>query len=241
MIPPPTTSRPLGDVLELERVGRVHHARVVGREAGQLHRARAGGDDRVLERDRRRRAVGRADGEQVRAGEARVAAHDAHVALLGHPGHAAHEARDDVVLPRPQRVDVDLRRPERHAVPAHLLRLDDDLRRVQERLGRDAPDVQAHPAERLVALDHDDVEAEVGRAERGGVPARTGAEDEHAGVDVAALALVGGRPHAGRAPGATAASGRRGASIAAAVRRPGSVAGDLDHARTLPRRPCRRP
>jgi hypothetical protein len=83
---------------------------------------------------------------------------------------------------------------------------------VQERLGRDAPDVQAHAAERLVALDHDDVEAEVGRAERGGVPARTGAEDEHAGVDVAALVRVGGAA-GGRGAGAIAASGLPWSSI----------------------------
>src|SRR3712207_7955198 len=40
-------------------------------------------------------------------------------------------------------------------------------------------DVQAHAAERLVALDEDRLEPEVGRAERGRIAARSGAEDDH--------------------------------------------------------------
>ena len=48
----------------------------------------------------------------------------------------------------PQRGEVDLRLAERDAVLGHLLGLADDLRRVQQRLGRDAADVQADAAER---------------------------------------------------------------------------------------------
>ena len=39
----------LRDVLEFERVGRIHHAAVVPGEGRQLHRLRAGGDDALLE------------------------------------------------------------------------------------------------------------------------------------------------------------------------------------------------
>ena len=98
---------------------------------------------------------------------------------------AARELADDAVLPAAQRVDVDLGLAEGDAVVGGELRLGDDLRHVQQRLGRDAADVQADAAEALVALDEDDVEAEVGGAERGGVAADAGAEDEQLGVVVA--------------------------------------------------------
>src|ERR1051325_442703 len=45
------------------------------------------------------------------------------------------------------------------------------LRRREERLGRDAPDVHAGAAERLVHLDADDVESELRRADRSDVTA----------------------------------------------------------------------
>ena len=59
-----------------------------------------------------------------------------------------------------------------HAVRPAVSRLGDHLGDVQQRLGRDAADVEADAAERLVALDQHDVEAEVGGPERGGVAAR---------------------------------------------------------------------
>ncbi len=50
MMPPPITSIALGDVRQFQRAGRIDHARVV-RQERQLHRLRAGGDDRLLEAD----------------------------------------------------------------------------------------------------------------------------------------------------------------------------------------------
>jgi hypothetical protein len=55
---------------------------------------------------------------------------------------------------------------------------------VEQRLGRDASHVQADTAEALVALDQDDLQAEVGGAERGRVAARAGAEHDDLGVVV---------------------------------------------------------
>ena len=70
----------------------------------------------------------------------------------------------------------------------HLLGLGDHLRGVQERLRRDAPDVEADPAEGVAGVDHQRLDAEVGGPERGGVPAGSGAEDEQ--PDVAVLGAV---------------------------------------------------
>ena len=75
---------------------------------------------------------------------------------------------------------------------------------VQQRLGRDAADVQADAAEALVALDEDDVEAEIGGAERGGVAAGP----EPSTSSWAWLSLFGGcraRPALARRSGASPA------------------------------------
>ncbi len=61
---------------------------------------------------------------------------------------------------------------------------------VQQRLRRNAADVEAHAAERRVALDQHRLHAEIGGAERGAVAARSGAEHEHPAFDVG-LAGVG--------------------------------------------------
>ena len=87
-------------------------------------------------------------------------------------------ARPPVSLPttlsfeRAQLVEVDLRRAERDAVLGERLRLVHDGRDVQQRLRRNAADVEAHAAERRVALDQHRLHAEVGGAERRGVAAR---------------------------------------------------------------------
>ena len=56
---------------------------------------------------------------------------------------------------------------------------------MQQRLGRDAADIEAHAAERGFLLDQHHLLAEVGSAERGGVAAGAGAEHDDFGVDVA--------------------------------------------------------
>jgi hypothetical protein len=79
---------------------------------------------------------------------------------------------------------------------------------VQQRLGRNAADVQADAAEGGVALDDHGLHAEVGRAEGGRVAAGAGAEHEHVALDVgppAWLAATG------------AATGAAGADSGAAV------------------------
>jgi hypothetical protein len=57
---------------------------------------------------------------------------------------------------------------------------------VQQRLRRDAADIEAHPAKRRPAIDQHDPLAEIGGAEGGAVTARSGAQHQHLGVKVAA-------------------------------------------------------
>ena len=90
---------------------------------------------------------------------------DANLALFREACQAAGQTIDDLVLPCPQTAGVDLRWPEFQAAVGHLLGLLDDLGRVQQRLGRNAADIQTDAAERRVALDQDYVQAEVGRAD----------------------------------------------------------------------------
>ena len=59
-----------------------------------------------------------------------------------------------------------------------------DLRDVQQRFRRNAADVQAHAAQRRIALDEHRLLAEIGRAESRGVAAGPGAQHDDFGVDV---------------------------------------------------------
>ena len=72
--------------------------------------------------------------------------------------------------------EVDLRRAVFDAVMAHLADFVDDLGGVQQRLGRNAADVEADAAQHRPAFDQRDLEAEIGGAERGGIAAGTCAE-----------------------------------------------------------------
>ena len=74
---------------------------------------------------------------------------------------------------------------ERHAVMRDFFRFVDDLGDMQQRLGRDAADVQAHAAQAGVLFDQHHLLAQVGSAEGGGVAAGAGAEHDDFGVDIA--------------------------------------------------------
>src|SRR5690606_21735291 len=92
---------PLRDERKRERTRGVDDARIVGQER-QARRARADGDDRLLEADDLALAAlpGGLDLEPVRVEEAPVALHDAHLAALRHRRDAAGELADDLLLVR---------------------------------------------------------------------------------------------------------------------------------------------
>src|SRR3954447_9852855 len=58
-----------------------------------------------------------------------------------------------------------------------MLEIVKNLGRTQQRLGRDAPPVEANPAEQL-ALDNRSLEAQLRRADGRDIAARSGAEDD---------------------------------------------------------------
>ena len=136
----------------------------------------------MMQLSKRDRAV--ADLDAVGAGELRGSVDDLDLALAREALEPAGQLFDDRLLPPPQRIEVDVRLIEVDAVGAHLLRLGDHPRGVQQRLRRDAADVQTDAAEPFVALDEDRLQPQVGRPERCGVAARTGSEHEHLRVAV---------------------------------------------------------
>ena len=102
-----------------------------------------------------------------------------------------------------QLLQVDLRLAERDAVLGHLVRLANDLRGVQQRLGRNAPAVEAHAAELRVLVDQGDLHAVVGGVEGGRVSAGPAADDQqlrfaNVGHDWFSVMRTAGR--AGRSP-----------------------------------------
>ena len=87
----------------------------------------------------------------------------------------AGKPRDGRALEVPELVEVEHRRAEGDAVRGKPLRLLLHRRDMQERLGRNAADIEAHAAERRVLLDQHDAQAEIGRAERRRIAARPAA------------------------------------------------------------------
>ena len=98
-------------------------------------------------------------------------------ALFGHGRETAGELGDHLLLAGAHLVEVDLRLAEGDAHRVQRLDLFEDGSGMQQGFGGDTTDVQADAAECVVALDQDDLLAEVGGAEGGGVAAGTGAED----------------------------------------------------------------
>ena len=171
MIPPPITSRrrasPSTSSAEVESRMRGSSGRF-----GQRGVARARREDRGVERDPAR--AGRASPPRRSCGEASRAAPVTTSTLRCFASwrEPAGEPLHDRVLVRAQLGEVERRRAERHAVLGERRRLADRERHVQQRLRRDAADVQADAAERRVALDEHDALAEICGAKRRGVAAR---------------------------------------------------------------------
>ena len=201
MIPPPSTSSRSGMSSRSRRAGGVDHPRVVVRDERQPHRLRAGRDDRRVERHRasstrpaRRRTACSVEVNvpvPTRVWTLRCLASPVSppVSRVTTPSFQPRSASRSIVGAAKER-----------PCAAHLLGLGDDLRRVQQRLGRDAADVEADPAQRAAGVDHHDLLAQVRRPERGGVAARPGTQHQHLGVHVALRPVHGaGAPAGARA------------------------------------------
>ena len=102
------------------------------------------------------------------------------------------ELADDAVLPLLERARIDLRRLELDAVHRHRLGFLDHAGGMQQRLGRNAADIEADAAELRPAVDERDGKAEVRRAKRRRVTAGSRSDHEQLRRD------VGGRLGSGR-------------------------------------------
>ena len=65
-----------------------------------------------------------------------------------------------------------------------MLDLVDHRRRMQQRLARDAADIETYAPERVVTFDQHGLHAEIGGAEGGRVAAGTGAQHQHVAFDI---------------------------------------------------------
>ena len=142
--------------VELERAGRIDDSWIVGQpgQAGGLGTRR----DDALRKAHRSCITPFGNAHLVRTGKLARALDHRDLALPGKPGEASGQPIDHAALPLTQAADVDRRLAEADAVRSHLARFFDDTRRMQQRLRRDAADVQTHTAELGPAFDQCDLE-----------------------------------------------------------------------------------
>ena len=176
---------PLRHRRQLQRARGIDDARVIGKE-GQLRRLRARRDDRLVETN-----AALADRQLMRSGELPLARDHLHLARLRHHRHAAAEATHHLVFPGAQLLHFDAGVAEGNAMPGEIARAVHQAGDVEQRLRRDAADVEADAAQRLVALDQHHALTQVGRPEGGGVSA--GARSQHEDVTVEWPAFRAGR------------------------------------------------
>ena len=129
-------------------------------------------------------AVGQFDFDVVRVEEGAVAAHDIDLAGLGHAGEAGGQFFDHFGFVGAQLVEIDLWRGEGDTGLSHVRRFFHHRGDMQQGFRGNAPDVEAHAAERGIAFDDDRLHAQIGGAESGRIAARAGAENEHFALDV---------------------------------------------------------
>ena len=169
---------PFGHPLERQRLGGAHDALAVEGQASERRRLAAARDQdaRGLER---LLAVPAAQHDPPRAPEPGRALDPGDLVLLEQRSDALGEAPDDAVLARHHRTEVELHPVHLDAVGAEpVARLVVEFARVEERLRGDAAHVEARAAQRPVLLDAGDAHPELGGADGGDVPARSGADHD---------------------------------------------------------------
>ena len=101
------------------------------------------------------------------------------LARLGELGDSAHQPRDDGLLALHQDAEVDGDRADLDSVGGGVVLGEGQmLGGVQQRLARDAADVEAGAPESGAFFHQADLEAELGRAERADVATRAGTDDD---------------------------------------------------------------
>src|SRR5215203_1975888 len=165
---------PARDLRLREQAGGVDAARRVEARNRRRKRKRPRGDDRRAELH----VLPALDRDSVRVLEASRALHPLDAVRLEQRRDAARHLLDDAGLPLVGGAEVELRLADLNAeLRERLLGLLDRERRLHPCLGRDAPDAQAGPAELGLLLDADRLRAELGGADRSGVPTGAAPED----------------------------------------------------------------
>ena len=180
----------LGQLRQRQRPGGGNHLAVSGGAAEgqrrQLDRHGAGGDDDLAGADEQRAGLC-LHLDRLAVAEAGAPGDRLDARLLEQAGDAVVQAADDVVLPADGAGKVELRRRDRDAqrggAGGPQPRLLELIRGVDQRLGRDAADIEAGAA-RPVLLDDDGVESELAGADRADIAARAGADDEERAGDL---------------------------------------------------------
>ncbi len=157
----------------------VDHALAVILQEGKLDRHAAGGQHDVLglQRPLRAAVVGYLD--RVRIDQLAEAAHDLDLVLLHQVADAGRELAHHVEFALHHRAEIDLDILGDDAVRREAFAGEMQVfRRGQERLARDAADVEAGAAERLVLFDNDDLETKLRGADGGDITTGTAADDD---------------------------------------------------------------
>ena len=161
-------------------------------QEGEAHGLRTGGDDGLIKAEGAL-ALGPVDRYCMGVREGGCAVQYGYIAAFGEVDQASGKPVDDRVFPLAQLREINLRSGEAHAVRGEGGCILDDFCGVQERLRRDAADVQTDAAEHIPTIDDVDLAAQVRGAESCGVAARPCADDEEIGVRVGGQRGLTGR------------------------------------------------
>ena len=181
MTPPPTTRSRLRNAVEPHGIVGVDDRLAVARPRLDVDGRRTGGDYDVLRDDSLRRAVGELDLELGRRFERRLAFDELHAVGFEERLDAVDVGVHDVALEFRNCLALDFGLGHAQSDRVRALDVTDHLADVQERFGRNASPIEADAAD-LVAVDADDLFAELPEANRNVIAAGPGADDR--GVDL---------------------------------------------------------
>jgi hypothetical protein len=170
--------QPLRHLRQRQRAGGGDDRLFVDVDAGQRRHVGAGGNDHGLGLERLLLAVDEGDLDLARAGNAGRAVEVVHLVLAQQERHPVDVALHALVLEGHHLAEVELRLDLDPHVAQAVARLLEKLGSVQQRLGRDAADVEAGAAVGGPLLDHGDLEAELAGADGADVAAGAGSDDD---------------------------------------------------------------
>ena len=159
------------NLLQFQGIGRIPDSRIFMRNKWQFNGTRTHGQNSMLE-IHGCRFVTAFHLDMIRPGEFTLSVKDLAFPHFGHASETIRKFSNYLFLPLPHLSDVNYGLSEADAMLFHGFRILDHLGKVQESLGRDAPDVEANSAKRGVTFNNYRVQSKVSAAEGGGVTSR---------------------------------------------------------------------